>query len=316
MIVKKGLLCIGIVFGCMPSLWGENKNIAFQKINSSPALSKNVYVRTELGSDIERPLLRPVTLEKENTATKDQKTAGSLSNPKIEQCIENIMSILQAERKKLQELENEYKKIKRDVMEEGSAENCEVDVEKGIESKSTSAGNDKLKPSEKSEKGETSSALAKAHPLKDESVKNGSPAGHLYTVKDGKKPEVSINNDLNQRLSKVIGNVSILDLAECFYKLCEYDNALQTYKLLTPDNISSDQYVWAQYQIANCYRNMKKFDIAFSEYQRFINQYPGSDLIEQAKWYIEDVNWWKAWYEKNALSGNQLFAASGGYESK
>lgn len=307
---------MGIIFGCMSPLVGENEKVAPQNIKSASTVLQNEFAGTELSSDIERPLLRPVTLEKEDAVTNDQKTAESVSNPKIEQCIENIMSILQAERKKLQELENEYKKIKKDVMEEDSIESSEIDVKEEIESKSTSAGTDELQLNKKFEKNGTSSTLAEAHSLKNESMKNGSSTGHLRIVKDDKKMEMSLNNELNQRLSKVIGNVSALDLAECFYKLCEYDNALQTYKLLTSDNISSDQYIWVQYQIANCYRNMKKFDIALSEYQRFINQYPGSDLIEQAKWYLEDVNWWKTWHEKNALAGNQLFAISSGFESK
>lgn len=316
MIAKKGLLCIGIVLGCMSSIFGENENIATQKINSSPALSKKVYAKIEISSDIERPLLRPVKLEKEDTVTNDQETAESSSDSKTGPCIENIMSILKAERKKLQELENEYKKLKKDVMEKDNADNYEIDVKKEVESISTSVSNDRLQPNEKSEEAGTSSALARVYPLKDASMRNGSSTALLYTVEDSKKPEAGINNDLNQRLSKVIGNVSMLDLAECFYKLCEYDNALQTYKLLTPDDISLDQYIWAQYQIANCYRNMKKFDVAFSEYQRFVNQYPGSDLIEQAKWYIEDIQWWKSWYEKNTLTNNPLLAASGNRESK
>ncbi|MFN3531386.1 MAG: tetratricopeptide repeat protein, partial [Candidatus Brocadia sp.] len=282
--------------------------------------SKKVYVKAEISSDIERPLLRPVKSEKDDAVTNDQGTVESSSNSKTEQCIENIMSILQAERKKLQELENEYKKLRKDVMEEDDAKNSEIDVKMETESISASAGNvrssDRLQPNEKSAIAGASSALAKIYPLKDASTRNGSSTGQLYIVKDSKKPEVGVSNDLNQRLSKVIGNVSKLDLAECFYKLCEYDNALQTYKLLTLNDIPLDQYIWAQYQIANCYRNMKKFDVAFNEYQRFINQYPGSDWVEQAKWYIEDINWWKSWYEKNTLTSNQLLVSSGSYESK
>ena len=43
---------------------------------------------------------------------------------------------------------------------------------------------------------------------------------------------------------------------------------------------------------------MKKYDIALSEYQRFVNQFPESDLTGQAKWYMEDIGWWKAWSGK------------------
>lgn len=316
MIAMKGFLYIGIILGCMSSLLGENENSASQKINISPVSSEKVYTKTEISSDIERPLLRPVKVEKEDTATNGLETEKSPSNPKTEQCIENIMSILEAERKKLQELENEYKKLKKDVIEKDNVKNSEIDVKKENESISISGSNglinDRLQPNEKSAIVGTSSVLATIYPSKDSSIQNSNPTGQLSV----KNPEVDINNDLNQRLSKVIGNVSIFDLAECFYKLCEYDNALQTYKLLTPDDISLDQYIWSQYQIANCYRNIKKLDVALGEYQRFVNQYPGSDLIEQAKWYIEDIHWWKSWYEKNTLTNNPLLAASDGHESR
>lgn len=80
---------------------------------------------------------------------------------------------------------------------------------------------------------------------------------------------------------------------------------MQTYKLITSSDVSLDQYRWTQYQIANCYRNMREFDLALSEYQRFVNQYPTGDLIESAEWYIDDVNWWKSWCEKNAVNNRR-----------
>lgn len=323
MVVKKLLLCIGIILGCVSSLLGENKNAASQKINNLPALQGKAYINAEVNSDIERPLLRPVKLEKNDTVineTNEQKTAESLQNSDTEQYIENIMSILQAERKKLQELENEYKRLKKDVIGKGEAKDFETDGKPETEpvflSDGNIRGNNQLQPNEKSAIAGTSSALTKIYPLKDAGMRKGIPIGQLNAVKDSKKKEAAVSDDLNQRLSKAIGNISRLDLAECFYKLCEYDNALQMYKLLSPEDIPLDQYIWAQYQIANCYRNMKKYDIASSEYKRFISQYPGSDLIELAKWYIDDINWWKSWYEKNTLLGNQLFASSSSYESR
>lgn len=300
-----------IVLGCMPSLLGNNEKISSNKTDSSPVTSEKVST-----NDIERPLLRPVELKKEDTHTKDQKTGESMPNSQAEQCIESIMSILRAERQKLQELENEYKKLEKDVTEEGNAKNYETDVNKEIKSVLSSAWNEPPQSGEKSALVGTSSTVAGRYPLKDASIREGSSTVQLYTKKNDKKPEVGINNDLNQRLSKAIGNANLLDLAECFYKLCEYDNALQTYKLLTPTDTSLDQYIWAQYQIANCYRNMKKFDLAFSEYQRFVSQYPNNDLIEQVKWYIDDVNWWKSWREKSTSTNTQLLAASNNYESK
>ncbi len=315
MIAKKVLFCIGIILGCVPSLFGENENIASRKIHNAPESSKNSFARAEVAGDIERPLLRPILAEKNGAAVKDGEAAESVSNSTAEQCIENIMSILQEERKKLQELENEYKRLKND-----GAINSETDVKRENEPIVSSAGdvrgNDRLQFNGKSPISGTSSALNNIYSLKDAGMRNGSPSDQISAIKDTKKAEAVLSDDVNQQLSKAIGNLSRIDLAECLYKLCEYDKALQMYKLLTPDDIPMDQYLWVQYQIANCYRNMKEFDSAFSEYQRFINQYPGSDLVDQAKWYIEDIAWWKSWYEKNSLVRNQLLASSVSHESK
>ena len=144
------------------------------------------------------------------------------------------------------------------------------------------------------------------NPMKNVVSRAGSSTTQQRTRKDKREQETGANEDLSHRLSKLTGNGRLLDLAECFYKLCEYNNALQTYKLITPTDTSLNQYIWAQYQIANCYRNMKEFDLALSEYYRFINQYPGGDLIEPAKWYIDDIIWWKSWHEKNSLVNNRL----------
>lgn len=171
-------------------------------------------------------------------------------------------------------------------------------IEKTDTKTPASLSNEKLTSIRKSDDG-TAFILSK----KDIISRVGSSTEQQGIAKD-RKQEIDISEDLNRRLSKVIGNGRLLDLAECFYKLWEYNNALQTYKLITPSDVSSDQYMWAQYQIANCYRNMKEFDQAINEYQHFIDQYPTGDLIEPAKWYIDDANWWKSWYKKNTLTSS------------
>ncbi len=309
-------MCILIVLGFMPSLFGDNENIASDKIDSPLTTLKKTHMNTELCSDIERPLLRPVKFKNEDGIANEQQTLDLSSGTKSEQSIENIVSILVAERKKLQELESEYRKLKKDIREEDNSKANKISVNKEIESLSTLSGNEHLQSNDESAKIGTSTAVVRIYPLNDERIQDGSSTVQRYITKGNKKTEANVSNDINQRLSKVIGNMSLLDLAECFYKLCEYDNALQTYKLITPDDNALDQYIWAQYQIANCYRNMKKFNAAVNEYQHFVNQYPGSNLIEQAKWYMDDINWWKSWYEKNTLANNQLVAASNSRESK
>lgn len=277
MVAKKGLISLGIVLGCMPCLFGNDEKIASHKTNCLPTAPQKVDAR--ISGDIERPLLRPVVYKTEEAISNsnNQKTEEVPSGSGKEDGVGNLLSLLRTEREKLQELENRYKKI----------------------------GNNALVKPEgnKSKDGDS---------IKDVSLKEGSATAQLYVMKNNKKPEVGTNNTntKNQRLEMIIRNVSQLDVAECYYKLCEYDNALQMYKLFTPNNTSLDQYIWAQYQVANCYRNMKKYDVALSEYQRFVNQFPESDLIDQAKWYMEDIGWWKAWSEKNTLANNQLLTAS------
>src|SRR3990167_3374179 len=283
MVAKKGLISLGIVLGCMPCLFGNEEKIASHKTNCLPASPQKVDAR--ISGDIERPLLRPVVYKTEEAISNsnNQKTEEAPSGSGKEDGVESLLSLLRTEREKLQELENQYNKIGNNVF-------VEPDGTKNKDGDS----------------------------IKDVSVKEGSSTAQLYVMKNNKKPEVGTNNTntKNQRLEMIIRNVSQLDVAECYYKLCEYDNALQMYKLFTPNNTSLDQYIWAQYQVANCYRNMKKYDIAISEYQRFVNQFPESDLTDHAKWYMEDIHWWKVWSEKNTLTNNQLLTASNNCVSK
>lgn len=307
MIVKKGLVFIGIILGSMPYLFGGGENIPSSGLGDSSTVSKKVHPKTKLSSDIERPLLRPVVLkEEEDTIIKEQKTVET--NPKKEQSFENILLLLKAEREKLQELEKEYKKLEKKMVEGDNVKRYEVGTNDTSKMALTPEGRDKN--GTKTEIAGTSSTI-----LDENTIKSSNLSPLFNAMEVVKKSKNSSDNDLNQRLVRVVKNVSLIDLAECFYKLGEYNNALQTYKLLTPNDISLDQYVWSQYQIANCYRNMKKFDIAFGEYQRFIDQFPGSDLIDQAKWYMEDVNWWKSWHAKNTVINNQLIALTNGHES-
>ena len=317
MVAKKGLIFVGIVLGCMPCLFGNDEKIASVKTNCLPTAPQKVDAR--ISGDIERPLLRPVVYKKEEAISnsKNQKTEELPSGSKREDGVENLLSLLRTEREKLQELENQYNKIGNNVFVElDDTKNKDGDMNKITESLPAAPENSLSQSGNIQAKIGTSAKISNGDSIKDVSVKEGSSTAQPYTMKNNKKPEVGTNNTINQRLEMIIKNVSQLDVAECYYKLCEYDNALQRYKLFTPNNASSDQYIWAQYQVANCYRNMKKYDIALSEYQRFVNQFPESDLTDQAKWYMEDIGWWKAWSEKNTLANNQLLTASNNRVSK
>lgn len=301
-----------IVFGCISCLFG-GENIGSDKTTSSSATIEQGYPGQLLSGDIERPLLRPLDRKKEEAVETDKEPVKEkTSNDQKESNMNDVLSLLRAERAKLLELENKYKKME---MNSGNRDGGDEGYEEIVKGKTVPVSG-QLQVGGESVKGGTSTVVFKGHPRGDAGVDDGSLAVSLYTAEDKKENEVDTGKKLIERLSKIIKNATPLDLAECFYKLSEYDNALKMYKLLLPDDISAEQFVWAQYQIANCYRNMKKYDDAFHEYQRFVNQYPGSYLIEQASWYMNDINWWKSWYEKNALSNNQLISATKGSETK
>ncbi|MBI2471703.1 MAG: tetratricopeptide repeat protein [Planctomycetes bacterium] len=315
--MKKGLIFIGIVLGCMSSLFGNDESVSSDKTNCLPATTQKVEAR--ISGDIERPLLRPVVLKKEEAVSdlNNQKTEELSSDSKKEDGVENLLTLLRAEREKLQELENKYNKIgNHGLVELDGAKNKDADMSKTTGSLPAAPENGLPQSGDIQAKIGTPKEISNRDAARDASIRGGSSTARLYIMKNNKKSEVGTNNTINQRLEMIIKNVSQLDVAECYYKLCEYDNALQMYKLFTPNNTSSDQYIWAQYQVANCYRNMKKYDSALSEYQRFVNQFPDSDLTDQAKWYMEDIGWWKAWSEKNTLASNQLLTASNNYISR
>ena len=317
MVAKKGLIFIGIVLGCVSCLFGNEEKIASHKTNSLPAIPQKVDAR--ISGDIERPLLRHVVYRKEGAISnsKNQKTEESPSGSKREDGVESLLSLLRTEREKLQELENQYNKMGNNVFVElDGTKNKDEDMNTITESLPTAPENGLSQSGNIQTKIGTSANISNRDSMKDINAKEGSSTAQLYVMKNNKKSELGTNNTINQRLEMIIKNVSQLDVAECYYKLCEYDNALQMYKLFTPNNTSSDQYIWAQYQVANCYRNMKKYDIAISEYQRFVNQFPESDLTDHAKWYMEDIHWWKVWSEKNTLTNNQLLTASNNCVSK
>jgi tetratricopeptide (TPR) repeat protein len=317
MVAKKGLIFVGIVLGCMPCLFGNDEKIASDKTNGLPAATQKVDAR--ISGDIERPLLRPVVSKTEEAIpnSNNQKTEKLSSGSKKEEGVESLLSLLRTEREKLQGLENQYRKIGNNVlMEPDGAKNKDGDMSKITESLPAAPENGFSPSGNMQAKIGTSGETSNGDSIKNAKVEEGSSTAQLYIMKNNKKSELDANNAKNQRLDMILRNVSQLDVAECYYKLCEYDNALQMYKLFTPNNTSSDQYIWAQYQVANCYRNMKKYDIALGEYQRFVNQFPESDLTDQAKWYMEDIGWWKAWSEKNTLANNQLLTASNNHISK
>ncbi len=317
MTAKTGLVIIVIVLGFMPCLFGNDKDVASTKTNYLPSLP--VKSDGRITADIERPLLRPVVYRKEEQVQKpgNQKVEGTPSEPKKEEGVESLLSLLRTEREKLQELEQQYNTIGNNGYPgQNSAGVNREGVNTMTEPTSVSQVAQSSQPDSIQMNSGTSTEIPGGDAATEVSAGKGGAAPQLSVMKNNKKSETALSSATNKRLEMIARQVSQLDIAECYYKLCEYGEALQTYKLLTPANTSLDQYVWAQYQIANCYRNMKKYDSAFGEYQRFVNQFPESALADQAKWYMDDVTWWKGWQEKNTSAGDQLLTASNNHISR
>ncbi|TVM00232.1 MAG: hypothetical protein CV087_14795 [Candidatus Brocadia sp. WS118] len=316
MLMKKGFIYIWFVMSCIPFIITNNHVDSGEIGDFLSSESKKIINKAETSNDIERLLLRPIKLEKEDVNTSNLKSVYPLFNPETEQSIDGITSILSSERKKLYELEDKYKKLEKELIKRDDKNNADLGRIKDTKLISASFGDDRLKGGRKSVEGPASTQLEKMNSVKNVVSRAGSSTTQQRTTKNRREQEIDSKEDISHLLSKLTGNGRLLDLAECFYKLCEYNNALQTYKLITPTDTPLNQYIWAQYQIANCYRNMKEFDLALGEYQRFINQYPSGDLIEPAKWYIDDVIWWKSWYEKNSLVNSGMPELSNGVKSE
>lgn len=316
MIMKTLLILVGIVLGSVYCLFGNDENVSSEKANSLTTATQKAESR--ISGDIERPLLRHVILKNEEAALdlNSQKTGKTTSDSIKEEGVEHLLALLRAEKENLQEMENKYNKM-RNIFpaEPDGAKNNNGASEKTtramlVAEKHPSQSLNAPAESNASEETANKDSIQKETRMEREATAQSS------VINNNNNSEAGAKMTRNPRLEMILKNVSQLDVAECYYKLCEYDNALRMYKLFAQNNASSDQYVWAQYQVANCYRNMKKYDNALSEYQQFVSQFPDSDLTGQAKWYMEDIGWWKAWHEKNTLANKQVLTVSNNHTSR
>ncbi len=339
--LKSAYIALGFVLMHAPCLMGGSENISNNKISATPG-----KLQTNLSNDIERPLLRPiqVKIEEKPVAYEPEEqelevsVPGVVATPPLQQSKPEpqsqpqpqsqpsslpdtqaqdergegaILLILKAEKEKLQALEREYGQLEDELKPEVSSGGKDLSAQTTV-----TALDNKYTPAR-----DTSSAkntpFSKTEEKPVESV--GTNAGNraIGQQKENNNHFKVLSEDaLNSRLEKAMKTANSFNVAECYYKLCEYENALKTYKMLTPDNCPAEQYHWAQFQIANCYRNLKDLEAALGEFKRFIGLSQDNELIDQANWYISDIQWWKTWNEKKSLLNNQLLAASGNKESK
>ncbi len=340
---KSTCIALGFVLMYTPCLMGSSEDIPNNKLAGASETSGKMQAKANLSNDIERPLLRPVQVEKEekpvvhepavvaDTSIKTPTTVARekpvahkpavvadpppppspLPDTQEEHGEGAILLILKAEKEKLQELERKYGMLEDELKSEVS--NGGKDLYN--QATATSPDNKHTPIRDMSYAKNIPSAKTGEKPGKSVGTSAGNPAIGQQNENNKNRKESS-GDTLNSRLEKAMKMANSFNVAECYYKLCEYENALKMYKLLTPDTCSVEQYHWAQFQIANCYRNLKDFDVALGEFKRFISLSHDNELIDQANWYIGDIQWWKSWNEKKSMLNNQLLAASGNKGTK
>jgi TolA-binding protein len=73
-------------------------------------------------------------------------------------------------------------------------------------------------------------------------------------------------------------------LAECFYARKNFKRAISEFERIF--NYASDKGDDARYKIALCYWNVGSHDRARIEFQKLLDDYPNSDLVEKARRYL------------------------------
>jgi len=338
--LKSTCVALGFVLMHTSHLMGSNNNVPSNKVVWASETSDKTQAKANLDNDIERTLLRPVQVKIEETpvayeptvaedistktptiVTKEKPVAPapvgvpvsppSKSRTQGERGEGEIQLILKAEKEKLQDMERKYGVLE----DELKAEACNSAKDAPSQAPAASPDNRRVSTRNVLSGKNISSVKTGEKPAKSVGVGADNPAIGQQN-ENSKNFNESNDESLNSRLEIATKMTNSLNLAECYYKLCEYESALKMYKSLTPDKCSAEQYSWAQFQIANCYRNLKDFDAAVGEFKRFISLSQDKELIEQASWYISDLQWWKSWNEKKSTLNNQLLAATGKKESK
>ena len=337
--LKSAYIALGFVLIHTPCLMGGSENIPDNKLTEASATSDKLQAKANLSNDVERALLRPVQVKKEEKPvthepmvheqevqkpevvsippsrqqSKPQSQTSLLPDTQAqdERGEGAVLLILKAEKEKLQALERKYGQLEDELKPEVSNGGKDLPAQ----TTATSLNNKHTPARDTSSAKNTQLAKTEEKPVKSIGTNAGNPAVGQQK-ENNNNFKVSSEDALNARLEKAMKTANSFNVAECYYKLCEYENALKMYKLLTPDNCPVEQYHWAQFQIANCYRNLKDFEAALGGFKRFIGLSHDNELIDQANWYIGDIQWWKTWNEKKSMMNNQLLAASGNKESK
>ena len=85
----------------------------------------------------------------------------------------------------------------------------------------------------------------------------------------------------------VHGTIDRLGLANNLYAVGEYELALDMYEKTDVTELTAQQQIWSDYQMANCLRRMGRNGDASNRYRRIAEQPEAGWLSEQSRWWVD-----------------------------
>ncbi len=85
----------------------------------------------------------------------------------------------------------------------------------------------------------------------------------------------------------VHGTIDRLGLANNLYAVGEYELALDMYEKIDMTELTAQQQIWTDYQMANCLRRMGRNGEASNRYRRIAEQPEAGWLSEQSRWWVD-----------------------------
>lgn len=85
----------------------------------------------------------------------------------------------------------------------------------------------------------------------------------------------------------VHGTIDRLGLANNLYAVGEYELALDMYEKIDMTELTAQQQIWSDYQMANCLRRMGRNGDASNRYRRIAEQPEAGWLSEQSRWWVD-----------------------------
>ena len=85
----------------------------------------------------------------------------------------------------------------------------------------------------------------------------------------------------------VHGTIDRLGLANNLYAVGEYELALDMYEKTDMTELTAQQQIWTDYQMANCLRRMGRNADASNRYRRIAEQPEAGWLSEQSRWWVD-----------------------------